>query len=325
MRLGVQVSNFTWPEGPTQLGATFGRIAEEADGAGFASFWVMDHFFQISMIGPAENDMLEGYSALALAAARTKNIKLGTLVTGVTYRHPGILIKTATTLDVLSGGRAYLGIGAAWNEEEHRGLGIPYPPVAERFERLEETLQLAHQMWAGDERPFAGKHYQLDRPLNSPQALQRPHPPILIGGSGEKKTLRLVAQYADESNLICGADEIPRKLEALAGHCERLGRDRSEITVSYQGVACIAPSHDQAVAELDAMLAERGLDTTSLSEEEAAGVRAMVPHGDPDEVGQIFSNHLATGVDGFTVSAPANGHIEGRVQLLGETLARVVS
>jgi len=202
MRLGVQVSNFTWPEGPTQLGATFGRIAEEADGAGFASFWVMDHFFQISMIGPAENDMLEGYSALAFAAARTKNIKLGTLVTGVTYRHPGILIKTATTLDVLSGGRAYLGIGAAWNEEEHRGLGIPYPPVAERFERLEETLQLAHQMWAGDERPFAGKHYQLDRPLNSPQALQRPHPPILIGGSGEKKTLRLVAQYADACNLF---------------------------------------------------------------------------------------------------------------------------
>jgi len=226
MRLGIQVSNFTWPEGPTQIGATFGRIAEEADRAGFASFWVMDHFFQISMIGPAENDMLEGYSALAFAAARTKNIKLGTLVTGVTYRHPGILIKTATTLDVLSGGRAYLGIGAAWNEEEHRGLGIPYPPVAERFERLEETLQLAHQMWAGDEQPFASKHYRLDRPLNSPQALQRPHPPILIGGSGEKKTLRLVAQYADACNLFANAspDDLRRKLDILREHCEAVGR-----------------------------------------------------------------------------------------------------
>jgi len=232
MRLGVQVSNFTWPEGPTQLGATFGRIAEEADGAGFASLWVMDHFFQIAMVGPAENDMLEGYSALAFAAARTKQIKLGTLVTGVTYRHPGILIKTVTTLDVLSGGRAYLGIGAAWNEEEHRGLGIPYPPLAERFERLEETLRLAHQMWAGDEQPFNGTHYQLARPLNSPQALQRPHPPILIGGSGEKKTLRLVAQYADACNLFGapGAEsELRRKLDVLRRHCEAVGRPYEEV------------------------------------------------------------------------------------------------
>ncbi len=269
MRLGVQVSNFTWPEGPTQLGATFGRIAEEADGAGFASFWVMDHFFQISMIGPAENDMLEGYSALAFAAARTKNIKLGTLVTGVTYRHPGILIKTATTLDVLSGGRAYLGIGAAWNEEEHRGLGIPYPPVAERFERLEETLQLAHQMWAGDERPFAGKHYQLDRPLNSPQALQRPHPPILIGGSGEKKTLRLVAQYADACNLFAapGAEgELRRKLDILRGHCEAVGRPYEAIQkTAIYNLNVTRDGHDgsvtpQATVEQLAVMADLGMD-----------------------------------------------------------------
>jgi len=269
MRLGVQVSNFTWPEGPTQLGATFGRIAEEADGAGFASFWVMDHFFQISMIGPAENDMLEGYSALAFAAARTKNIKLGTLVTGVTYRHPGILIKTATTLDVLSGGRAYLGIGAAWNEEEHRGLGIPYPPVAERFERLEETLQLAHQMWAGDERPFAGKHYQLDRPLNSPQALQRPHPPILIGGSGEKKTLRLVAQYADACNLFAapGAEgELRRKLDILRGHCEAVGRPYEAIQkTAIYNLNVTRDGRDgsvtpQATVEQLAVMADLGMD-----------------------------------------------------------------
>ena len=276
MRLGVQVSNFTWPEGPSQIGATFGRIAEEADGAGFASFWVMDHFFQISMVGPAENDMLEGYSALAFAAARTKQIKLGTLVTGVTYRHPGILIKTATTLDVLSSGRAYLGIGAAWNEEEHRGLGIPYPPVAERFERLEETLRLAHQMWAGDERPFDGKHYQLDRPLNSPQALQRPHPPILIGGGGEKKTLRLVAQYADACNLFGAPGEevaggLRHKLDILRGHCEAVGRPYEEIqktaiyplNVTRDGRdGSVTPQG--AIEQLEAM-ADLGMDEIILS------------------------------------------------------------
>lgn len=228
MRVGLQVSNFTWPGGPAEIGATFGRIAEEAEGAGLASLWVMDHFFQISMIGPAELEMLEGYSTLAFAAGRTKQIKLGTLVTGVTYRHPGLLIKTVTTLDVLSGGRAYLGIGAAWNEEEHRGLGVPYPATAERFERLEETLRLAHQMWAGDERPFNGAHYQLARPLNSPQTLQRPHPPIMIGGGGEKKTLRLVARHAQACNLFPGP-ELAHKLEVLREHCERAGRDYAEI------------------------------------------------------------------------------------------------
>ena len=197
MRLGLQVPNFTWPNGQEQLGDTFGLIAERAERAGFYSLWVMDHFFQIGFAGPPELEMLEGYSALAFAAGRTNRIKLGTMVTGVTYRHPGILIKTATTLDVLSHGRAYLGIGAAWNEEEHRGLGVPFPPLAERFERLEETLQIAHQMWAGNDAPYEGKHYQLARPLNSPHAVQKPHPPILIGGSGERKTLRIVAEHAD--------------------------------------------------------------------------------------------------------------------------------
>ncbi len=195
MDFGLQVPNFTWEGGPAQLGRTFGRIARDADQAGLSSFWVMDHFFQI--FGDPEQEMLEGYTALAYAAALTERITLGTMVTGVTYRHPGLLIKTVTTLDVLSGGRAWLGIGAAWNDEEHRGLGVPYPPTAERFERLEETLQIGRQMWAGDQSPFEGKHYQLERPINSPQSLSRPHPRILVGGSGEKKTLRLVAQYAD--------------------------------------------------------------------------------------------------------------------------------
>src|SRR2546421_369432 len=166
MRLGLQVPNFTWPNGQSQLGRTFGEIAERADKAGLYSFWVMDHFFQIGSVGPAENEMLEGWSALAFAAGKTSRIKLGTMVTGVTYRYPGILVKTVTTLDVLSGGRAYLGIGAAWNEAEHVGLGVPFPPLAERFERLEETLQIVHQMWSGDEKPYNGKYYHLARLLN---------------------------------------------------------------------------------------------------------------------------------------------------------------
>jgi F420-dependent oxidoreductase-like protein len=192
----------------------------------------MDHFFQISMIGPPELDMLEGYTALAFAAGQTSTIELGTLVTGVTYRHPGLLAKTVTTLDVLSGGRAWLGIGAAWNEEEHRGLGVPYPATGERFERLEETLQICLQMWAGDDSPYEGRHHRLERPLNVPQSLRRPHPPILIGGGGEKKTLRLVAQYADACNLFdngLGPEGIPRKLDVLRRHCEDVGRDYAEI------------------------------------------------------------------------------------------------
>jgi F420-dependent oxidoreductase-like protein len=195
MKIGLSVADFTWPGAPASIGPTFARIAHDADEAGMASLWVMDHFFQISSIGPPEREMLEGYAALAYAAGVTKTITLGTLVAGVTYRHPGLLIKTVTTLDVLSGGRAWLGIGAAWNEQEHRGLGVPYPGTSERFERLEETLQLVHQMWSGDDSPFEGEHYRLERPLNSPAALSRPHPPILIGGGGEKKTLRMVAQY----------------------------------------------------------------------------------------------------------------------------------
>ena len=257
MRIGLQVSDFTWPGSPESLGPTFARIARDADQAGMASLWVMDHFFQISMVGPPEHEMLEGYSALAFAAGVTERITLGTLVTGVTYRHPGLLVKTVTTLDVLSGGRAWLGIGAAWNEEEHRGLGVPYPPVAERFERLEETLQIARQMWDGDESPYAGAHYSLDRPLNSPPALSRPHPRILIGGGGEKKTLRLVAQYADACNIFdMGPDAVKAKYDVIAAHCETVGRDPAEIerTVLSQ-VDLAAESVDQVVERLGSLAA----------------------------------------------------------------------
>ena len=196
-----------------------------------ASLWVMDHFFQIRGIGPPELEMLEGYTALAFAAGQTSRIELGTLVTGVTYRHPGILAKTVTTLDVLSGGRAWLGIGAAWNEQEHRGLGVAFPPVGERFERLEETLQIVLQMWSEDEGPYRGSHYSLDRTLNSPQAIRHPHPPILIGGMGEKKTLRLVATYADAANFFdVGPQRLQATCDVLRGHCADVGRDYDDIT-----------------------------------------------------------------------------------------------
>jgi F420-dependent oxidoreductase-like protein len=283
VRVGLQVPNFTWPGGATSLGETFGAIAERAEGAGFYSLWVMDHFFQIPVVGPMDHDMLEGWSALAFAAGRTRRIKLGTMVTGITYRHPGILVKTATTLDVLSGGRAYFGVGAAWNEEEHRGLGVPFPPLADRFERLEETLQIALQMWADvgkadQAEPFYGKHYRLERTLNVPQAIQRPHPPILIGGGGEQKTLRLVARYADGCNLYArlGNAGLQHKLNVLQQHCAAVGRPYSEIEkttlggirVSRDGGAGIM-SPDQVV-EYFAALAALGIDQGIVSLENVA-------------------------------------------------------
>lgn len=273
MRLGLQVPNFTWANGQSELGDTFGLIAQRAERAGFYSFWVMDHFFQIRNIGPAENEMLEGWSALAFAAGRTNRIKLGTMVTGVTYRYPGLLVKTATTLDVLSHSRAYFGIGAAWNEEEHAGLGVPFPPTAERFERLEETLQIAHQMWSGEAKPYEGKHYQLARTLNSPQSVQRPHPPILIGGTGEKKTLRFVAQYADACNLFAriGKEELKRKLGILQDHCQTVGRPYEQIEKTTLDVVHITRDGKDGTmspaAALDyfADLASQGVDQALFS------------------------------------------------------------
>jgi F420-dependent oxidoreductase-like protein len=227
VKIGLQIPDFTGP-GAARLGADLATVARTADDAGFEFISVMDHFFQINMVGPPEHDMLEAYTTLGYLAGCTSRAKLVTLVTGTVYRHPGILAKIVTTLDVLSGGRAWLGIGAAWNDEESRGLGIPFPPVAERFERLEETLQICLQMWSGNEAPYQGKHYQLERPLNYPKALSAPHPPILIGGSGERKTLRFVARYAQACNLFPGPD-LARKLDVLRAHCDAEGRDYDEI------------------------------------------------------------------------------------------------
>jgi F420-dependent oxidoreductase-like protein len=242
MRIGLQIPNFTWPGGPAEIGPRLAQIASTADQSGFASIWVMDHFFQIGVIGKPEEPMLEGYSALNYMAGVTKQARLGTMVTGVVYRQPGLLVKMATTLDVLSGGRAYLGIGAAWNEQEAQGLGLPFPPLGERFARLEEALQIAHQMWSGTVGPYQGTYYQLAQTLNSPPALSQPHPPILIGGSGEKKTLRLVAKYADACNLFTygGPDVLRAKLDVLRRHCEDVGRPYEEIEKTSLGTVHLA-------------------------------------------------------------------------------------
>jgi F420-dependent oxidoreductase-like protein len=216
----------------------------------------MDHFFQIPAVGPADKEMLEAYTTLGYLAACTSRATLVTLITGAFYREPGILGKIVSTLDVLSGGRAWLGVGAGWNEEESRGLGVRFPPLAERFERLEETLQICLQMWRGDEKPYEGRHYSLERPLNSPQSLSRPHPPIMIGGGGEKKTLRLVAQYADACNLFVGRDEV-RKLEVLHQHCEAVGRDYDTIYKTAYYVFDPSRGTQRIVDELGA-LAEAG-------------------------------------------------------------------
>ncbi|HBY96660.1 MAG TPA: LLM class F420-dependent oxidoreductase [Chloroflexi bacterium] len=246
MRVGLQLPRFDWPGGPRELRSRLSEIGHAADALGFASLWMMDHFFQLEQLGPVEDPMLESYSTLAYLAAITERVSLGALVGGVIYRYPGILVKTVSTLDVLSGGRAYCGIGAAWYEREAHGLGVPFPPLTERFEQLEEALQIVHQMWSSEVGPYHGKHYQLAETINSPQPLRKPHPPVVIGGMGEQKTLRLVAQYADACNLFvrAGADIVRQKLDILKGHCDTVGRDYE--TIERTGLATIhlAPGQD---------------------------------------------------------------------------------
>ena len=258
MQIGLQIPDYTWPGGPARLGRDLARVARSAEEAGFDFISVMDHFFQIGVIGPPEHEMLEAYTTLGYLAGCTSRAKLMTLVTGTVYRYPGILAKIVTTLDVLSGGRAWLGVGAAWNEEESRGLGIAFPPVAERFERLEETLQICLQMWRGDQAPYHGKHYRLERPLNSPQALSQPHPPIMIGGSGEQKTLRFVARYAQACNLFPGPD-LARKLDVLRAHCEAEGRDYGEIIKTCYYTFDVGENGEKAGQAADELAALAGM------------------------------------------------------------------
>jgi len=244
MDIGVHFMNFTLPAGDSAIPAALADTAKAAEDAGFAWFTVMDHWFQMEAFAPATDPMLEGYTTLGYIAGQTERITLGTLVTGVTYRNPGLLVQTATTLDVLSRGRAMFGIGAAWYEREHRAHGVEFPPIAERFERLEETLQIAKQMWSGDEGPYEGRHYRLAETICRPAPV-RGSLPILIGGGGERKTLRLVAEYGDICNLFGGDVEVVRhKIDVIRAHCEAVGRDFSEIKVTMQGNIGADPFED---------------------------------------------------------------------------------
>jgi alkanesulfonate monooxygenase len=263
MELGVHISQFTFPGGPPQLADDLTNIAVESEQLGFSKLSVMDHVWQILHLGPPEAEMLEAYTTLGYLAARTEKIKLLAWVTGVVYRSPGLLAKAVTTLDVLSRGRAYLGIGAAWNEEESKGLGLFFPPMAERFERLEEALQICLQMWSNDDGPYGGKHYTLERTLNSPQALSKPHPPILIGGGGEKKTLRLVALYGDACNLFAyDPSEVEHKLDVLRQHCEQVGRDYNSIEKTVMGAMDPGPNGENVDSMLETMRAMHELGVT---------------------------------------------------------------
>jgi F420-dependent oxidoreductase-like protein len=289
MRVGVHLVNFTLPGGPVSIGPTLAAVGRAADVAGVANLSLMDHYFQLEMIGGADEPMLEGYTGLGFLAAHNASAELQLLCTGVTYRHPGLLAKIVSTLDVLSGGRAVLGIGAAWYEREHLGLGVPYPPVAERFERLEETLQIVRQMWSADDGPFEGRHYRLAETINSPQPLQTPRPRIMVGGGGEKKTLRLVAKYADACNLFASADadgpaRVDAKLDVLRWHCMREGTDFDDIrkTILYTGP--LSPGAD-AAAEFVQQMA--GYAAVGVSE-----VHVMPTDGDPVSYVRNLGEHV---------------------------------
>jgi len=258
VKVGLHVSSFTWPGGAPAIGRDLARVAAAAEAQGFSKLSVMDHVWQIANIGPPEHEMLEAYTTLGYLAGATERIELLAWVTAVVYREPGLLAKAVTTLDVLSGGRAWLGIGAAWFDAEARGLGLRFPSTAERFERLEEALQICLQMWSDEDGPYVGKHYQLERTLNSPKPLSRPHPPILIGGSGERKTLRLVAQYAQACNLFVGP-ELEHKLDVLRGHCETVGRNYDEIEKTVIGPLDPGPKGDRVDALVDSMRHLAGL------------------------------------------------------------------
>jgi len=283
----------------------------------------MDHFWQLAMMGPPDWDMFDGYTLLAALAARTERVKLGTLVTGVTYRNPAHLAKIVTNLDVISRGRALLGIGAAWYEEEHRGYGFAFPPLRERFERLEDALHICTAMFTEERPSYTGRHHSIEGAYNVPRPLSPGGPPILIGGSGERRTLRLVAEFADASNLQCAMDEIPRKLEVLAGHCADVGRDPATVAKTWLGSLVVGPTHDEAVAKLDGLLAARGLDHSAL---EDPGLRSLVfarmVAGDPDEVGERVTELRSAGLDGVVFNMPADGFDVDAVALAGQTLAK---
>ena len=323
-KLGYQIPNFTYPGVETaQLFDVVARQAAAADRSGFDTVLLMDHFYQLPHLGNPDANMLECYTALGALARETSTVRLAALVTGNTYRNPALLAKIITTLDVVSGGRAQLGIGAGWFELEHDSLGFEFGTFTDRFEKLEEALQIILPMLRDETPTFEGAHYRVRDAINHPAPISRI--PVMIGGSGEKKTLRMVAQYADESNLTSPAPELPHKLEVIAGHCERLGRDRSTLTVSQHLNVVMAPTHEQAFDELADALALRDIDLRNADDDFRGMIESMVILGDPDEVGERLAGVVELGAEGLTMSAPANGYLPERVEALGEVASKVLA
>ncbi len=326
-RLGFQIPNFTFPDVPDD--ALFARVsdmAQKAEESGFDTLFVMDHFYQLPMLGPPEWNMFEAYTLLGALAARTQRARLGTLVTGNTYRNPALLGKIVTSLDVISGGRALLGIGTGWFEQEHDAFGFQFGSLGERFDRLEEALAILKPMLR-DERPsLEGRFYTARDTINRPASLQPGGVPLMIGGAGEKRTLRLVAEHAEESNLPCPVDEVPRKLEALERHCQAVGRDRSTVGVSVLVSLVIAPTTAEAEAARTDLLARRGLDWNTLPDAMREGISRALVLGDPDTVAEFVQRKvLDVGLDGLIVNLPANGHELETIALAGQTLGKVLA
>jgi F420-dependent oxidoreductase-like protein len=311
-RLGYQIPNFTYPgTRPEEIFDNVVAQSRAAESAGYDRVMLMDHFYQLPGIGRHDEPMFECYSMLSALAQHTQKVRLSALVTGNTYRNPALLAKTLTTLDHVSHGRASLGIGAGWFEKEHLDLGFEFGTFGERFEKLEEALQIIVPMLRGERPTLDGKHYRVAVAANSPAPVSRI--PVMIGGQGEKKTLRMVAQYADESNLTGEVKDIPRKLEVLAEHCERLGRDRSEIVVTKLLMVAVAPTMEALEADLAAVATVKGWNDAIMDM-----VRKTLIYGDADTVGERIAEAVGMGLDGVTVDLPVNGHDVERVALLGE-------
>jgi F420-dependent oxidoreductase-like protein len=327
IRAGLQIPNFTYPGvAPDELFERVAQVAVTAEDSGFDTVMVMDHFYQLPMMGPPDHEMFEAYTLLGAIAARTQRVKLGTLVTGVTYRNPAILAKIVTTLDVISKGRAFLGIGAAWFDQEHEALGVDFPPVKERFERLEEALHICRGMFRGERPTFEGKHYRVKDAINSPAPITPGGPPIMIGGQGEKKTLRLMAQHAEMANFTSGFDELPHKLEVLAQHCADVGRDMDTINKTPLGSLILGRTMEEAEGKRTALLHDRGLPPWDQLDE---GIKAMLGArfvvGDADAAGEQMRAILDIGLDGFTFNMPADGWDLEAVAFAGEVVSKALS
>jgi F420-dependent oxidoreductase-like protein len=319
-RIGLQIPNFTWPGvAPDELFERIAAVATTGEQSGFDTIFVMDHFFQLPLIGPPELEMFEAYTLLGAIAARTKTARLGTLVTGVTYRNPALLAKAVTALDVISRGRALLGIGAAWYDVEHESLGVRFPPMSERYELLEGAMFTERQS------TVAGTHHSITGAWNSPAPITPGGPPILVGGSGERKTFRLAAQYANELNINASFVDMPRKIEALEGHLATLGRARSDITVSCLGTIVTAPTHDEAAGKVAELMRSRGLDDPDAVLRDPELTATLLPRFLWGDVGEQVEKLLGSGLDGVVVNMIADGHDLDAVALAGQTLTKAMA